>query len=57
MVLFFQSRAVDGHMDTNSAIITFRVTPSQFKRLKQYAKDRAETVTKIIQSRIAEIIG
>jgi hypothetical protein len=44
-------------MNTKSAIITFRVTPSQFKRLKQYAKNRAETVTKIIQSRIAEIIG
>ena len=57
MVLFFQSSACGGHMNTKSAIITFRVTPSQFKRLKQYAKDRAETVTKIIQSRIAEIIG
>jgi hypothetical protein len=44
-------------MNTKSAIITFRVTPSQFKRLKQYAKNHAETVTKIIQSRIVEITG
>jgi|ETNmetMinimDraft_26_1059896.scaffolds.fasta_scaffold216197_1 NRPS condensation-like uncharacterized protein len=38
-----------------SVVVTFRVTPTQFRRLKEYAKYQSATVSKVIQSRIAEI--
>jgi len=41
--------------DSKSVVVTFRVTPAQFRRLKDYARRQSATVTKVIQSCIGKI--
>lgn len=44
-------------MNSKSVIVTFRVTPNQFRRLKQYARRQSATVSKIIQSCLEQVVG
>ena len=44
-------------MNSKSVIVTFRVTPIQFRRLKQYARRQSTTVTKIIHSCLEQVVG
>ena len=55
MVLFPALRETGMSKENKSVVVTFRVTPTQFRRLKEYAKYQSATVSKVIQSRIAEI--
>jgi predicted HicB family RNase H-like nuclease len=44
-------------MDNKSAIVNFRLTPAQHKKLRQYAKNQAVSITEAILNSIQHIIG
>ena len=55
MVQFSALRETGTGKESKTVVVTFRVTPTQFSRLKEYARHQSATVTKVIQSCIAEI--
>ena len=44
-------------MNSKSVIVTFRVTPNQFRLLRRYAKNQGKSVTKIIHSYLGQVMG